>query len=516
MSDDEEKSQGALLGIVAGGAIWSFGGRIAKLALLFAVEIIMARFLGLSSYGGITLAIVAINLGRTFGSLGLSRGISRKVPYYEKEVEKARGVIWSALIGAFVGGAIVGIGLFLAAPFVATEIVNAPETVWLFRISGLTIPFFVLVGIGVSTAKAFNDATTHVAVRQLFIPISRSIIVPGVIALGFGAVYATAGIAATMILGGILALALGFRHIPFELRGPREPMLREMLTFSVPLMLASGMQFLITNTDTILVGAFFATTSVGVYNAALKIMNLGWLFFYPVTTLLGPVLTRLDRDDRQKEAKRTYQVSVKWMALLTTPMFLLLSLFPRVVIGVTFGQDATAGANALRILILPVMFSVLLGPNDGALVSFGHNKIHMYGNAATALTNLGLNLYLIPRYGIIGAAASTALSLGMRNVIYSARLYQAHGVQPFSRALLRVLGAITPIVVVGYVVFVRLVPVRFLTVTAVGLVFLVIYSFVVVQVGGIEQEDIDVVTRFEESKGLDLDILRSVVKRLQA
>jgi O-antigen/teichoic acid export membrane protein len=380
----------------------------------------------------------------------------------------------------------------------------------------LTIPFFVLVGIGVSTAKAFNDATTHVAVRQLFIPISRAIIVPGVIALGFGAVYATAGIAVTMILGGLLALLLGFRHIPFDLRGPREPMLREMLTFSVPLMLASGMQFLITNTDTILVGAFLATTSVGVYNAALRIMNLGWLFFYPVTTLLGPVLTRLDREYRIVEATRTYQVSVKWMALLTIPMFLLLFLFPQVVIGVTFGEEATSGAAALRILILPVMFSVLLGPNDGALVSFGHNKIHMYGNAATALANLGLNLFLIPRYGIVGAATATALSLGMRNVIYSARLYQAHGVQPFSGALFRVLGATVPIVAVGYFAFVRLFPVRFLTVTAIGLVFLTVYVIVVVKVGGIEQEDIDVVTRFEESKGLNLDILRTIVKRLQA
>jgi O-antigen/teichoic acid export membrane protein len=289
-----------------------------------------------------------------------------------------------------------------------------------------------------------------------------------------------------------------------------------MFSFGFPLMLASGMQFLITNTDTILVGTFLATTSVGVYNAALRIMNLGWLFFYPVMTLLGPVLTRLDRDDRSEEAIRTYQVSVKWAALLTLPVFLLLFMFPGVVIGVTFGQEAAAGANALRILILPVMFSVLLGPNDGALVSFGHNKIHMYGNAATALTNLGLNLYLIPRYGIIGAATSTALSLGMRNVIYSARLYQAHGVQPFSRALLRVLGAVTPLVVVGYVAFVRLFPVQFLTVTAVGLVFLAVYAVVVVKVGGIEQEDIDVVTRFEESKGLNLDILRTVVKRLQA
>jgi len=513
---DEDESQGALLGTVAGGAIWSFGGRIAKMALLFIVEIVMARFLGLSSYGGITLAVVIINIGTTVAGLGLGQGITRKVPYYETEPGKARGAIWSALGSALVGGIVVGASIFVAAPFIATQIVNDPDLVWLFRVGGLAIPFSVLVGIGISIAKAFNDATTHVAVQQLFIPTSRAIVIPGLIAAGFGAIYATAGIAATLVLGGCLAIVLGFRHIPFELRGPREPMFREMITFSAPLMLASGMQFLITNMDTILVGMFLATASVGVYNAQLKIMNLGWVFFYPITTLLGPVLTRFDRDDRRKKAKRTYQVSSKWMSLLTLPVFLLVFLFPNVVIRATFGADATAGSTVLRILILPVLFSVLLGANGGALVALGHNRIHMYGNAATAASNLGLNLYLIPRYGIAGAATATALSLGMKNVIYSARLYQAHGVHPFSGSLVRVLGSITPLVIIGYVVFITLFPVRFATVTVVGLVFLAVYTVVVVKVGGIEQEDIDVVTRFEESKGLDLDILRSVIKCLQA
>lgn len=513
---DSDQSQDALLGTIAGGAIWTFGGRITKLVLLFFVEIAMARFLGLSSYGGITLAVVTINLGTTFGSLGMARGIGRKVPYYETDQTKARGAIRSALTLVLVGGVIVGVGVFVAAPVIATRVVSDPETVWLFRLAGLTIPFSVLTGVGISTAKAFNDATTHVAVRQLFIPISRAVAIPAVIAAGFGAVYATLGIAVTTAIGGLLAIYLGFRHIPFELRGSTTPMRREMFAFSFPLVLASGMQFLITNTDTILIGAFLATESVGIYNAALKIMNLGWLFFYPVTTLLGPVLARLDRDDRHTEAKRTYQVSVKWMSLLTFPVFLLVFLFPEVVIGVTFGSDATVGAPALRILILPVMFSVLLGSNDGALVSFGHNKIHMYGNAATAGVNVVLNLILIPRYGIVGAATATAFSLGMRNVIYSARLYQCHGIHPLSRSLVRSLGSVLPIVVLGYPLFRRLFPVTFPTVTAVGLVFLAVYAFVVVRSGGIETEDIEVVNRFEQSKGIDLQFLRTLVKRLQA
>lgn len=513
---NQDNSQDALLGTIAGGAIWSFGGRVAKLCLLFLVEIMMARFLGLSSYGGITLAVVTLNLGSMLGGLGMSQGIIRKVPLYEKEQPKARGAIWSALTWVLVGSTIVGASVFVAASFIATEIVQNPDTVWLFRIAGLAMPFSALTGVGISTAKAFNDATTHVAVRQLFIPLSRAIAIPALIAAGFGAVYATMGIAVSVALGGVLAIYLGFRHIPFKLTGPRELMLGEMLTFSFPLVLASGMQFVITNTDTVLVGVFLSTTSVGTYNVALNIHNLGWLFFYPVTTLIGPVLTRLERDDRVTDAKRTYQVSTKWMSLLTFPFFLLVFLFPEVVIGVTFGSAATAGADALRVLILAPMFSVLMGANGGALVSFGHSRIQMYGNATAAGINILLNVLLIPRYGITGAAIATAFALGMKNVVYSARLYQAHGIHPFSHSLTRSIASVLPVVVIGYVAFVRLFPVRFVTVTAIGLLFLVAYGFIVIRVGGIEQEDIDVVNRFEQSKNVDLDCLRTLVKRLQA
>lgn len=513
MNDDTD-SKSTLLGTIAGGAVWTFGGRISKLVLLFLVEVFMARFLGLSSYGGITLAVVAIDVSSVFGGLGLRGGVNRKLPYYEDDPEKARGVLWTAIGGALISSTLIGSGLFLGADIIATRFLNEPEVATLLRIAAVGIPFSVFVGLGITFAKVFTDAKVHITVRQLFLPISRAILVPVLILLT-GISGAVIGITTTFIIGAILAMYLGLKQIPFKLTGPRAPMTKELLTFSFPLMLASGTKMILGKTDIILVGAFLATSQVGVYNVAQNIMNIGWLFFYPISFLLTPVLTRLERDGRLTEANRVYQVTVKWMTFLTFPVFLLIFLFPEVVIGVTFGSDAVSGATAVQFLAALVMFDTLMGANGNALLSFGHNKIQFYGNAMTAILNIILNLVFIPRYGIAGAALASAISLGLRNIIYSARLYQCHDVQPFSRALIRSIGATIPMVVVGYVLFRQLFPTTFFTVTGVGILFLLVYVVIIIKTDGVEQEDIDVVNRLEDNVGADIEIVRTIFKRIQ-
>jgi O-antigen/teichoic acid export membrane protein len=51
------------------------------------------------------------------------------------------------------------------------------------------------------------------------------------------------------------------------------------------------------------------------------------------------------------------------------------------------------------------------------LVMSGRPGIQLVGNAATLALNLGLNLYLIPRYGVTGAAIAWAVSMVFINTL---------------------------------------------------------------------------------------------------
>jgi O-antigen/teichoic acid export membrane protein len=280
-------------------------------------------------------------------------------------------------------------------------------------------------------------------------------------------------------------------------------------------MLSAGAGLIMGNTDTFLVGAFLASGAVGSYNVAFQLQEIGYFFFYPLSFLLPPVLTRLDTKNQQTAIRRTYQVTTKWMTLLTLPAFLAGFLFPEVIIGSTFGPEYTDASAALRVLLVAPMLSVILGANGKTLIALGHNKSQMYVNGTAAFLNLALNFALIPRFGILGAALATTGSLIFRDVTFTAALYYWYSIVPVTESLLKPVFGTVIFGTIGYTIFVSFVPVNLLSVIGIGLIFLLVYVPLVVFLDGIDQVDDDVLSMYEESAEKDLSWLRSVVRHLE-
>lgn len=511
---DETDTESALQTIL-GGAGWVFGGRLTKLLLLFVVEILMARLLGSSSYGGVVLADMVLGLGAMIGGLGMAAGLSRNVAHYEDDPPAARGVLRAGVGLSALGSLVVGGLVFAFARDLATLVFGDPALETLFRLAAVGIPFAVLVNVGVGVASGSRDAKTHVAVRQLVRPAAEFAFITGLVLLGYDALGAVTGKVLATVLAAVVALVLARRYLRVDVQGPAEAKYREMLAFSLPLVFSSGTAFLISNTDTFLVGTYLASTHVGAYNAAFQLKQLGMLFFFPATFLITPVFARLDRVGAGNDARRTYQIVTKWSTFATVPLFVLLVGFPEVVVSTTFGAGYTGATTALQVFAIPILATVLLGANGSALVALGHTRIQMYVNGGLALLNLGLNLLLIPPLGITGAAVASAIALVGRDVLFTGALYRWHGIQPFTRALLGPLAAVSVVAPVAYLGFVRLVPVTAVSVAGVGLLALVPYAVLVAVAGGFEADDAAIVARLEATTNLDLGGLAALVKRLR-
>ena len=500
---------------VAEGAGFVFGGRIVKLSLTFVIQIVMARLLGATSYGGVVLATTVVGIAGTVGGLGIGGGLTRKLPLYEDDTARARGVVRASFTIGLLGRSVAALVLVAAAPLVATRLFDDPNVAVLIRIAAVGLPLGTLAGLSLGTTRSLRDARPNVLVQHILNPVAKFTFVSGLLLAGLGVVGAIAGRVLAQALGTVVAVYVAYRLLPFSVRGAAERMHRELLEFSLPLMLSSGMVLVIGQTDTFLLGTFLTSGDVGVYNAAFNLQEIGFFFLYPVSFLLPPVLTRLQAEDESGDIRRTYRIATKWMTLPTVPLFLLVFLFPAVVINVSFGQEFVAGETALRVLVLAPLVSVLLGANGRALVALGHNKVNMYVNTATAGLNVALNPALIPPFGILGAAIASAGSFVFRDAVYTVVLYRRHGVVPFSAALVKPVLSVALISPIGYYLFVSLFPVRFLTVTAVGLLFLVVYAVLLLRLGAVEDEDVEVLHRFEDSAGTDLSRLRRLAKRLQ-
>jgi len=511
----EETTTAGALSTIAGGAAWVFGGRLAKLTLLFLAQILMARLLGATGYGGVVLATMVISVGAIIGNLGVPEGIVRKLPEYEDDTTEARGVIQSGLALAVAGGLAIGGIVFVAAPYIAVEIFDDPGLTLLFRIAAVGIPCTVLMEYGVSTAKAARDAKPHVAIRQILYPLGAFVFISVLVVFGFDSVGAVAGEVAALGIAAVGALYLAGRALAFEFRGPARQKYREMLTFSLPLVFAGSMSFLINNTDTFLIGTYLTSSAVGVYAAVFQLQQLGMVFFFPATFLLPPLITRFQHKGNLTDGRRTYQIVTKWMTLATLPLFVLLAVFPEVAITASFGPAYTGGALALQLLAIPIFITVLFGANDATLIALGHSRIQMYVNTAAAVGNVVLNILLIPRFGIAGAAVASAAAYISRDLVYTIALYRWHRFQPFSRSMLRPLAVVALLVVPGWIAVEQLLRPTVVSVALVGVVSLVIYGLLLVNLDVIDKEDFELLAALEQSVGIDLDPLRAAANAIK-
>jgi len=511
----EETTTAGALSTIASGAAWVFGGRIAKLTLLFVAQILMARLLGSTGYGGVVLATMVISVGAIVGNLGVPEGIVRKLPEYEDDITEARGVIQSGLALAVAGGLAVGGVVFVAAPYIAVHIFDDPGLTLLFRIAAVGIPCTVLMEYGVSTAKAARDAKPHVAIRQILYPLGAFVFISVLVVLGFGSVGAVVGEVAALGVAAVGGLYLARRALAFEFRGPARSNYREMLTFSLPLVFAGSMSFLINNTDTFLIGTYLTSSAVGVYAAVFQLQQLGMVFFFPATFLLPPLITRFQNEEKLGEGRRTYQVVTKWMTLSTLPLFVLLVVFPEVTIAASFGPDYTGGALVLQLLAIPIFITVLLGANDATLIALGHSRIQMYVNTTAAALNIVLNILFIPWFGIAGAAVASAAAYISRDLVYTVVLYHWHRFQPFSRSMLRPLAVVGLLLGPGWFAVDQLLTPTIVSVAFVGLVSLAVYGLLLLNLDVIDEEDFELLADLEQSVGVDLDPVRKLARSVQ-
>jgi len=136
----------------------------------------------------------------------------------------------------------------------------------------------------------------------------------------------------------------------------------------------------------------------------------------------------------------------RWIMLLTLPVYAWLLLSGEAVLGI-FGREFVVGYQALAILATAQLVDATAGSVASCLAMTKYQRFNVYNTIVMAVVSVGLNIWLIPRMGIAGAATATAVSIILVNI---ARLIEGRlllGVMPYDRSTLKVL--VTAVVLVG-------------------------------------------------------------------
>jgi O-antigen/teichoic acid export membrane protein len=509
MADD---SDAFFRSIFKGGSI-IFVGFILEMGISFLGKIVVARWLNRTDFGAVAIGSTLLSTMLAFVLLGMNTGVARYLPRFEDEAHR-RGVLVSAFQIVVPVSVAVAAGWFVLAEPIATRLFQSRELIPVLRVFALSLPFFVATELVLGAVQGFQRTLPKVYIQNLGTPILRFALIVVAITLGAHAVGIAWAYALARIVPALAALYFLYRLTPFFSGSEYVPMRRELLAFSVPLVVSSAMGRVLADLDTYLLGYYLNLETVGVYNAIYPLVTATGFALSAFGYLTMPIISELHSKGQRDGMADLYRGVSKWIVLLTLPLFAGIILFPRVVIASTFGAKYLSGAAALQLLIVGYVASTITGTNIQILISIGESRMHMYFNVIAAAVNVVLNVVLIPRYELLGAAAATVVSLVLLEVLVSVRLYQRTGLHPFSRSL--VLPAAFGVAVVGalYPVFVTLFGVSLLSAVALFVAFTPVYLVGIVWFGGVEEQEMMIIESIEDRFGIDFEPVKRIARRL--
>jgi O-antigen/teichoic acid export membrane protein len=189
-----------------------------------------------------------------------------------------------------------------------------------------------------------------------------------------------------------------------------------------------------------MIGFLIDAKTVGIYNAAVPISLFLTLTSEFFTKLFFPMVTK-EYFESEKNIPLVKQLSKqvgKWIFLFNLPFFLLGLLFPEFVINLLFGEQYLYAALPLQILLFGTFFASVSTVSLKLISMKGKSKLILINTLGIFLMNIILNFFLIPKFGLTGAAISTTLSLILLNFLFLLQANKYLSIIPIKRKMLKI------------------------------------------------------------------------------
>ncbi len=218
------------------------------------------------------------------------------------------------------------------------------------------------------------------------------------------------------IAGDILAcvmLWIGIRRLGWNIT-PRFSFTeaKPVLARSWPLVANVLLGLTIYNSDLIFLYIFRDHETVGLYSAAYQLISFLINMAAAYSLSLLPALTRASTNIEDRN--RLYRSAFAQTFAVALPLAVGGALVAHQIIGTVFGAAYLSAVPVLAVLTCTLPFTMSKEVDLIALVVAGRETTVMRMTAAAVLVNLTLNVILIPKYGMWGAAWSTLATEAVR------------------------------------------------------------------------------------------------------
>ncbi|MGD8627999.1 MAG: flippase [bacterium] len=434
-------------------------GTAFNILIMFASSVIITRTIGAELFGKYSLSKSIFDVMGVFAVFGLNTGVIKLTSKYNarRDPGSVKGTLLSGMAITSALAAVIVLAVIILAPFLGRRAFGNVEGIDLvLRVHFLALPFFALMMIANGYTQGLKTLKYSALVELIARPMIRLVVILGLFMLGLKLFAVMFGSIISFLLAAVMAYYFGRKISPFDFRNTRPKLVtRELFFYSVPLVLARFMNVTISRSNTILVGFFKDSTSTGLFGAAIMLSPFISLSLISFGKIFAPVISELWEKGNLDELENTFKTVSKWVLSLGYPVFLIIMLFAPSLLRV-FGSDFVNAAATLRLLAVGQIVNAAVGPAGFMLSMTGRQKLNMVNSIGLAGLNIALNILLIPRYGIAGAALATTIALGLLNVARVLEVKVLYGFTPFRRDIYKPLLSGTIALVLFYLLRIHL------------------------------------------------------------
>ncbi|MEV4629706.1 flippase [Micromonospora sp. NPDC049523] len=406
---------------MARGGVLNLAGAILSQAALFLIMLLLARVLGLREVGRYAQVYAVLSLLGLLSLSGFRAGLTRFVAVHLADDDPAaiRGTIRLGVGISAAASSLIAVGLALGAPWLA-QALNDPQLTTGLRLAALTLPAATVCEAALAATRGWRTQRAYALIGQVYEPAARLLLTVLALVVGAGLTGAFwAVVLASWSAAGfaLVALARMLRRVAAARPAYRPTELFRFSTVSwVSSLSSTGLIWV----DTLLLG-FYGNDDIGAYHVATRLVTVAVFVLAPINASFGPYLAHLYHQGRMDEVRRIYAVATGWVVRLSLPAFVALLVLPEQLLHLVNGSALAGGAAVTIALALGQLVNAATGPCGTLLNMSGRVSVNMVDNLAALVLNILLNLWLIPAYGILGAAVAWAVSLAAVNI---ARVWQ--------------------------------------------------------------------------------------------
>lgn len=368
--------------------------RGARFAVALVNSVLIARVLGVERLGAYAYAMGIAALFGLLPNMGIATLVTRSVA--RDPVNGARILRTALTAQGWVSAA-----TFFVIPGVASLLPGQPVPLLYLWLSAaqLTLGTLSWPYLGLLSGRVRYD---RVALAELVSALSgTACLAVSALLLGTPAGFLGAQVAAA-VLSVTAARSLARPFFPHGV-GRSPTSVRKLLRSGLPFGAAAATDSLYRRLDVLLLGQMSSTVALGLYNVAYKPTNL---LVYFGTTLAGPLFPLMASGSRTKSPPE-FRHTMRGLSILAPAMILLFSGMAAPLLRLLYGSDFVDAAPVLVVLVWSAAANWLYAPLSTALQAQGRERWWLSVLLLGLVLNAGGNLWAIPRWGALGAAAAT-------------------------------------------------------------------------------------------------------------